>query len=569
VTGAHGAIGSEAARRPRSLYTIPLHVVARAVCSFIAALMLAQPAAQLAAAPNVLAGAAFGLYPAADFRLTTGRCSDCPTIPQALWYFRDESIAVANPHLPVAGFSLGMRASDDLRAWVQSRGPDAPIDYPPLVWSAAPEMVRNARLSADGRTVSTPAATAPFALVPKIALNRSYFDASSAAFFADRPAQMRGSTTAGRFTARTLWPEDFTLGPAAPPPLALPAGLPAPDALRALMRGEPRGGARSPFVAGTLWQRAGLPADWTGRPVLAFMVNGAQGDDDEAHAGHFALVTGRIAATGQFSDWLVNNFYSLDIVSEKGILAAPLPLDAYLGDLNSGQNWYRPTYMVVAVLRDDRAAALVQSAVNRVYNQFYRHQLVYYHPSENCTSISVDALRALGWPVPELGPTNPWLAWASLPLVALKEGSIAKAKVGFDYLVTERTRMLPAAAFETIFASLGALARGDAPKESGLLAHMLAEDLAAIAYVRIPQFPSSRATGDAPVATLAEYHARIPKDPALAQIVPVPERAFPAELRDADLLPPAAPPSQRALLAWGAALLLGVAFLFWRWFRSP
>ena len=83
--------------------------------------------------------------------------------------------------------------------------------------------------------------------------------------------------------------------------------------------------------------------DWSGKPVLALMVNGAQGDDDEAHGGHFAIVTGRIAPDGGIGDWLVNNFYSLDVESEKGIIAAPVPLDNYLGDLNSGQNWYRPT----------------------------------------------------------------------------------------------------------------------------------------------------------------------------------------------------------------------------------
>ena len=57
--------------------------------------------------------------------------------------------------------------------------------------------------------------------------------------------------------------------------------------------------------------------------MLAFMVNGAQGDDDEAHAGHFALVTGRTQEDGAIGDWLVNNFYALDSESEKGILAAP------------------------------------------------------------------------------------------------------------------------------------------------------------------------------------------------------------------------------------------------------
>ena len=126
------------------------------------------------------------------------------------------------------------------------------------------------------------------------------------------------------------------------------------------------------------------------------MVNGAQGDDDEAHAGHFALVTGRVQEDGAIGDWLVNNFYSLDVESEKGILAAPVPLDNYLADLNSGQGWYRPSCMLVAVFQRPRVGAAAVRA-HRVYNQFWRHQLVYYHPTTNCTSISVDDCARSAW----------------------------------------------------------------------------------------------------------------------------------------------------------------------------
>ena len=50
--------------------------------------------------------------------------------------------------------------------------------------------------------------------------------------------------------------------------------------------------------------------------------------------------------------------------------------------------------------------ALVQAALNRVYNQFYRHQLVYQHATMNCASISIDVLRAVGWDVRSRGPTS-------------------------------------------------------------------------------------------------------------------------------------------------------------------
>jgi hypothetical protein len=297
------------------------------------------------------------------------------------------------------------------------------------------------------------------------------------------------------------------------------------------------------------------------------MVNGAQGDDDEAHGGHFAIVTGRVQPDGRIGDWLVNNFYSLDVESEKGIIAAPVPLDNYLADLNSGQGWYRPSYMLVAVLKDERAAVLVQSAINRVYNQFWRHQLVYYHPNENCTSISVDTLRALGWSVPRRGPASRILAWLGFPFVVLKELSVGKAKLAFDYLRTDQTRLMPAAALEEIFGSLlalGKLGNGDAGTNEGPLANMLAEDLDALAFVRFPQFPSSRAFGDAPAVSPWEYRSLIPNDPALVQIVPVPPRPFPDELRDPDLLAAPWRPSDYAALVWGLLTGVGIPIALWR-----
>ncbi len=519
----------------------------------------------------------FGLYPARNFRITTGACTDCPTIRQALWYFRDETIAVPAPGVPVASFTPAVHANDDVRQWAATRAPSAALESPPLVWIAAPQILRHATIGADPRELTTAQGVVPFRPIARIPLNRSYFDASSIAFFRDRALTVRGTPDADGLVVRTFWPEGWSVGPAAPAARALPAAPSAPEAMRVLMREEPRGGAQSPYLASTLWQRgkerAGDRAAWVGRPVLGFMVNGAQGDDDEAQGGHFALVTGRVQADGSIGNWLVNNFYSLDVESEKGIIAAPLPLDNYLADLNSGQGWYRPSYMVVAVLRDERAAALVQAALNRVLNQFYRHQLEYYHPTENCASISIDTLRALGWSVPVRGATSRLLAWLGFPFLAIKELSIGKAKLGFDYLRTDQTRLMPAAALEEIFGSLMAMTRGETSADQGVLAQMLTEDMDALAFVRFPQFPSSRTFGDAPAVTTWEYKSRIPDDPALVQIVPVPPRPFPASLRDPDLLPRALRPSDYAVAVWGLLTIIGIPFVLWgawrRWRRRP
>ena len=243
-----------------------------------------------------------------------------------------------------------------------------------------------------------------------------------------RPLTVRGTCRNGEFIARTIWPEDIRLdSSAALQPLTPRRGATGAGARRTARRGA------SPFAAIPLWERApGTARRWDERPVIAAMLNGAQSDDDEALAGHFALVTGRVgcegdaAGPGAIGDWLANNFYTLDLESEKGILAAMLPLDNYLADLNSGQAWYRHS-TCSSPCSGASASPIMQGALARTYNQFYRHQLVYDHPTMNCTSISVNVLRTLGWKLPSRGATS-WAAAAlGLPYFALRNLSLAKA----------------------------------------------------------------------------------------------------------------------------------------------
>lgn len=500
---------------------------------------------------------AFGLLPAAGFRLTTGACRDCPTIPQALWFFRHERIAVPLPGLPQAGFSRTRHASDDIADWHAQTPPGSALDYPPLVWTGADGVVSGARLGTDGQRLHAGDADLTLTLAPRHPLNRAYYDESSRRYFAQRSLHVRGDWQDGRFVARTLWPEDFRL------PEQAPARSPAADpaALRALVREQPQGGARSPFSVEQLWQRKDAPANREGRPVLGFILNGAQGDDDEAHGGHFAIATGRIGADGAINDWLVANYYTLDAESEKGIIAAPVPLDNYLADLNAGQAWYRPSYMLVAVLDDERIAAHVQSALGRVYNQFYRHQFSYQHARANCAGISVSTLRALDWRIPARGPES-WLrAIAGLPAIALSSGSLQQGKRTFDYLTEDQTRLYPAAAFEEIGADLLRLARGTLQRPASAFERMLAEDIDALLFLRIPQLPSSRAWGDYPAVDSREYQRRVPKNPAERQIVPVGPRPFPKDFIDPEA--PREPPlrSDYALAGYAALLLLLIALL--------
>lgn len=509
-----------------------------------------------------LPDAPLGLHDPSGFRLVGGAQAGVALIPAARHLFGAETVAVPVAP-PFATFAPAADPFEDIRAWAATPGP---LTKPPLVWIAAGERRTGIRISALGERFEADGVSAPFRVVPRIALNRSYADASTWSWLAQRTVTMRGEPAPdGGFVARTLWPEDWRIDDAAP--VVSVAATAAPElAIRGLMRGAPRGGADSPFATQVIWERDGSRREWAGRAILGLVVNGSQGDDDEAWGGHFALMTGRLPADGRISDLLVANFYSLDVHSEKGILAAPVPLDNYLGDLNSGQAWYRPSFVMLAILRDERAPALVQGALNRLYLQFWRRQLPYRHATMNCASISIDTLRALGWPIRARGPSDRALAWLSVPAKIFREGSVASARTAYEYLTEDRTRLMPCAAFEEVAADLLRLARPGAGAGDGPLARWVAEDLVAVVGARVPQLPSSRRLGSWPVANPREYLDAIPGDPADVQIVPVPPRHFPDSLRDPDLLSPAARRSTLPLVAWTVTGILPLAWLAgWLW----
>ena len=495
---------------------------------------------------------AYGLFPAAHFRLTTGEDRDCATefatIPQALWFFRHENIALPLPGLPVAGFERRLRMPEDLRRWSAQTLPGSASDYPSLVWIGSPQVVAG-RLDAAGHILHTPAGTLEFQLVPRLASNRSFYNAASTAFFAQREVRVRGTVEGGALVARTLWPLDWRLDPA-----AVLDPLPGTSAaLRAYVRDGTDEAASAGFSTRLIWQRDPSCAQQrAGRPLFGLMLNGAQGDDDEAHGGHFGLLTGRVGAHGEMHDCLLANFYTLDTESEKGIISAMLPLDNYLADVNSGQAWYRPSWLLVATLRDARSAAHIGSALARVFNQFYRHQFLYHHATDNCAGICLSTLRTLGWRIPTLGVSSWWKAFAALLVVSLQSRSLAKGKAMFDYFSEERTRLFPAVAFEEVGADLLELLGGQSKRALTPFEAMLRDDVEEVLLVRVPQLPSSRAWGSYPVVSMDEYRRRLPSDPRQQQIVPVAPRLFPPELKD-----PLAPAPRRQRSDYALAVLTG------------
>ena len=509
---------------------------------------------------------AYGLFRADEFRLTRGECAnstdptDSVAIAQARWLFRHETVATPLGD-PVAGFDARRDAQQDLQQWNAQNPPGTTHDYPTLIWIGAPEQIHHARLTEQGAQLHTAQGTIDLALTPRLPSNRSFYNVDSSAFFRQRTLHLRGQTIGDQFLARSIWPEDFRLDPAAP----LASVDASPGALRQFVREQAQGGAQSPFLSQPVWQRTPDAArQRAGKPLIGLMLNGAQGDDDEAHAGHFALFCGRVGTEGEMHDWLVANYYTLDLESEKGILPAMQPMEGYLADLNSGQSWYRPSYLLVATLQGERTASHLSSALARVFNHFYRRDFSYQHAAANCAGISISTLRSIGWNIPKLGAIS-WLkALIALPIMALCSASLKKGKAVFDYYTEEQTRLLPAVAFEQTAADLLRLVDGKLTRPLTAYEKMLRDDVEEIILVRIPQFPSSREWGNYPVAGVDEFRHRVPKDPAMQQTIPLAPRHFPDN--------PGAPRARRekslrsdyAVAGYSAGLLLLGAWLLRR-----
>lgn len=539
------------------------HILSAALISIVT-LAGASAAGVPAGVKDALGQEAIGLLPADSFRLRSGQCGDCATPRQNLWYFEQELIAVPPNASTAAGFSPGVDRNSDVARWAVTREA-AQLAHPSLVWIGSPSIVEGATLLPGARRIRTAAgAELDFKLAPQLSSNRSYFNSASAAFFEGRTLRMRGAVSEvdGKpvFTARTIWPADFAIDPARlkSEPLQTPADL------MTFVR-EPARPQRG-IDTRLLWERhPGQARAWNDKAVLGIVLNGAQGDDDESLGGHFAIATGRFGDKGDWSQWAVNNFYNLDAVSEKGILAATVPMDNYLMDLNSGQQYYRPSTMLVAVLNNAQTAAAYQGGIQRVFNHFYRHDFRYRHAAANCTGISVDVFRSLGWDIPVRGPTAPLKSIAAYAYVSAKDGSLASGRKIYDYLNEEQTRLLPAVAFDAIGQDLLQLVGADGAPQRQLSAYekRLRHDIEAILLVRIPQIPSSRAMGSAPVFSFDEFRARVPADQADWKIVPVGERPFPAALQEPGYTAEADPPVVPLPIAGIGACTVAAA-LAWR-----
>jgi len=452
-----------------------------------------------------------GLLPTENFRLRKGKCA---SLDGEANYFQNELIAVPKDGMEVSGFSRGVGRKTDVANWAATSR-SKPLALPSLVWIGSPSILLDAYVMPGGRFLTSDGSELNVKLVPPLATNRSYFNRVTAEYFEGRRVRMRGTveTVDGRllFVARTIWPTDFNFDIHS----LTSEPLRGWGELTELMR-QPIG-QKTGVDSRVLWERHPCQKrDWQRKPVLAIVLNGAQGDNTKSLGGHIAVVTGRLGDKGDWSDWAVNNFYDLDSVSEKGIIPAIVPMDNYLMDLNSGQQYYRPSYMLVAVLGDQRTAVGFQGGVQRVFNQFYRHDFQYHHATANCAGISVDILDSLGWHIPQRGPSGTWKAIAAYAYVAMREGSLASGRKMFNYMNEEQTRLLPAVAFEAAALDLLRIVGSTVAPRRVLSGYenQLRNDVEAIFLVRIPQIPSGRAQGSAPAFSFDEFRSRVAEDHA-------------------------------------------------------
>lgn len=489
-----------------------------------------------------------GPYEAIQFSLRQGAAAGSLT-PAAAWYFKGEWVAV-----PAHGT-------------VSTDGP--PGAHPPegaFAWFAGPDRLAGLKLDSGGTLRRDDGTALPYSLAPRLESNRSYYDASSTRYLQGRTLSVRGAfnrpadaaPVAGTFVARTIWPEHWRL----------PANLPEADAAAPDLRtriDQAFGAAPHDFRVATVWTRPdGARAPGATRFAVALVLNGAQGDDDEAHGGHFALATGRLDGDGRLDHWLVNNFYGLDSVSEKGILAAMVPMDGYMTDLNSGQAWYRPSYVLVATFDSPDIARELQNAMAKTFARFYAHDLEYDHARANCTGLSLDVLAGLGWTPPARGPTSRLKAIAGFYYSSMTDRSFASGRKTYRYLTEEQVRLYPRAGFEALGEDLLALVRGDRAARTPFETR-LASSVQDVVFVEIPQIPSSRARGTAPAGSFDDYMRRVPADRAQWKVVPVPPRPFPDALRSHPVETPFPSDTTLGLAATAGPLLLITGV--WRWRR--
>ena len=428
--------------------------------------------------------------------------------PAAAWYFADEWVGVDTLRMPSLPF-----------------------------WLAAPEHYSGIKIQIDKSTLVFADATCrKYTLTAALPSNPTFINDATLQYFSQRLVSIRATIESSNESSkapsetpiengecnetlqlRTIWPQDWRLLDSETQTVAHWRNVIAVGTANASKK----------FTSYEIWKRqqAEMP-----RSFLGLILNGAQGDDDEAHGGHLALVFGDWQKNGDISQWWVANFYNPDVVSEKGILPAITTLDNYLCDLNCGQQQYRPSWLIGCALADELPVERIYASLHETMNALYSHAFVYQHTVNNCTGLTMDALRYAGLNVPMKGPSSRLLAPFLFLYKLVQERNWEAAKSAFQYFNAERTRLLPYVGFKHSIRHIMRILRGKMLPASELEASLLS-NTCAVYGMHFPQIPSARPLGREPVSSVFQYQNRVPGKRENWKIIPVPPRPFPDHLR--------------------------------------
>jgi hypothetical protein len=211
--------------------------------------------------------------------------------------------------------------------------------------------------------------------------------------------------------------------------------------------------------------------------------------------------------------------------------------------------------MLVAVLDDPVVPLRVQRALDRLLERFQRRHVEFDLARANCTGLSVDALEGSGWHYPHRGPNSRLLAAAGFFVTSVTDRSFSSGRETWRYMLEEQARLLPRAGFEILGADLLELVAGRTRRTPAELERALTDSARAVAWLRFPQIPSSRAFGRDAAASPKDYLSRVPSDRSKWNTIPLEPRPYPDHIRDWRPPPPMLSDEQVGVVAFGMLLI--------------
>lgn len=313
------------------------------------------------------------------------------------------------------------------------------------------------------------------------------FDAKTRAWFEGKRVSAQGRREDGVFTARAMIPAGLLAAQD-------PQELGESRLLRQLAHLDPWG-----FTRKTLWKpwlhrkpRAFRYILWKaqgawltpGTPALVLTLSGRQGDSPGAAAGHLAAGAAVVGDDGGLEGELFNVYYPND----KGVKSANTDLVSYFGDLQTGQNQYRPT--VTAVLYGFDAKRLEKlRALADEYHRYLREQKPDYGLRSNCTTATLGLLDDVDlYSADRRGIGRKEL----LKLEALLASPVPYLRDVAQLRAYPTSQYLPRAAFMALLENAA-----QASRSHGL-------GIKAVEIVYLGQFPSARPMGGAPIDEVRE-----------------------------------------------------------------